>query len=280
VTKANLFFAHGVIVVEGHAESILLPTVARLLGTDLTEHGVSVVNVGGTGLRRFSRIFQRSDDGAPQLSVPVACIADMDVLPNCAPAILGLVTGDDDEKWKSPKRRWKALRDFGGHDKTQEHALDERRAHLQSGDGQTVETFVADHWTLEYDLAFCGLAEEVFVAACLAINDDPLNEEKKKLADVKNSAKTEFKEMEAVTKGDRESLCTQIYRLFHSRRASKAIAAQYLTDALTEAGQATEFDQAAFADKLPRYIVRAIEHVRSPPSAIASPTPEEETGNA
>lgn len=118
VTKANLFFAHGVIVVEGDAEAILLPVVARLLGADLTQHGVSIVNVGGKGLRRFSSIFQRRDESAPKLSVPVACIADMDVMPDCAPAILGLVADDEDDKWKSPKRRWKALRDFGDNGKT------------------------------------------------------------------------------------------------------------------------------------------------------------------
>ena len=59
VTKANLFFAHGLIIVEGDAEAILLPALARLIDRDLTENGVSIVNVGGRGLRRFSRIFQR-----------------------------------------------------------------------------------------------------------------------------------------------------------------------------------------------------------------------------
>ncbi|MCQ9136879.1 hypothetical protein KMS84_39905, partial [Streptomyces sp. IBSBF 2807] len=47
VTKANLFFARGVLIVEGDAEAILLPALARLLEKDLTRHGVSVVNVGG-----------------------------------------------------------------------------------------------------------------------------------------------------------------------------------------------------------------------------------------
>jgi putative ATP-dependent endonuclease of OLD family len=57
VTKANLFSARGVLIVEGDAENILLPTLANLLGRDFTEHGVSIVNVGGVGLRRFARIF-------------------------------------------------------------------------------------------------------------------------------------------------------------------------------------------------------------------------------
>lgn len=280
VTKANLFFAHAVIVAEGDAETILLPVLARLLGTDLTEHGVSIVNVGGRGLRRFSSIFQRGTDAPPKLSVPVACIADMDVMPDCAPTILGLVAGDDDEKWTSPKRRWKVLRDFGGNGKTQEKALDEWRGRLRSNDGQSVKTFVADHWTLEYDLAFCGLAEEVYVAAALAINDEPLNAEKKQRGDVEAAARVDFKEIEAAANGDRAALCTRVYQLFHSGGASKAIAAQYLAEALAKAGEVAEFDKAAFVVKLPRYIVDAITHVKSPSSTLAPPGPQEETGNA
>ncbi len=155
VTKANLFFAHGVLIVEGDAEAILLPALAKLIGNDLTEHGVSIVNVGGKGLRRFSRIFQRKEPDAPTIDVPVACLADIDVMPDCAPAILGLVEGDDDMRWQTGKRRWKAVRDFGDNAEQGERALRDR---LKENDGQSVRTFVADHWTLEYDLARCGLA--------------------------------------------------------------------------------------------------------------------------
>ena len=108
-TKANLFFAHGVLIVEGSAEAILLPVLAKLLDRDLTEYGVSIVNVGGRGLHRFGRIFQRKDEDAPQIGIPVACITDMDVMPDCAPEILGLVKDESDEKWDSSRRRWKAI---------------------------------------------------------------------------------------------------------------------------------------------------------------------------
>ena len=57
VTKANLFFARGVMIVEGDAENILLPTLARLIGRDFTENGVSIVNVGGVGLRGMLGFF-------------------------------------------------------------------------------------------------------------------------------------------------------------------------------------------------------------------------------
>ncbi len=263
VTKANLFFSHGVIIVEGDAEAILLPVLAKLMGIDLTERGVSIVNVGGKGLRRFSRIFQRRNEASPILSVPVACVADMDVMPDCAPIILGLVTGNDDEKWKNPKRRWKAHCDFSGNGKTPDQALSEWRAHLQFDDGQSVKTFVADQWTLEYDLAFCGLAEEVYVAAKLAINDDLINRKKKIRADVETSARAEFKEMEVAAKGNYAVLCSQVYALFYSGGASKAIAAQYLAETLIIAGKASTFDKSVFATKLPRYILDVIDHMSS-----------------
>lgn len=258
VTKANLFFAYGVIIVEGDAEAILLPVIARLIGTDLTEHGVSIVNVGGKGLRRFSRIFQRSDDSSPKLSVPVACLADVDVMPDCAPAIIGLVTSEDDEKWKSPNRRWKALRDFGSGPETQQGELNKWRASLRANDGQSVRTFVSDHWTLEYDLAFCGLAKEVYVAAALAMNDAPLSAEKKNRADVEVVAQTEYDELKEAAQGSHEALCARIYRLFHHDGASKAIAAQFLAEALAKQGEEAAFDKVAFAAKLPPYILNAV----------------------
>lgn len=267
VTKANLFFAHGVIIVEGDAEALLLPTLARLLGLDLTEHGVSVVNVGGTGLRRFSRIFQRSDDTSPPISIPVACVADMDVMPNCAPAILGLVEDDKDEQWKSSRRRWKVTRDFDDKGKSIEDALAERRELLRASDGQSVRTFVADHWTLEYDLAFCGLAEEVYVAARLAKNDTAIMEGRKTSADIKAEAKTDFEELGELAAGDRKMLCSHIYKLFHSGDASKAIAAQYLAGAFTAEEEKDDFDPEDFKQKLPPYIVSAIEYA----TGVAAP---------
>lgn len=201
-------------------------------------------------------------------------------MPDCAPALLGLVEGDDDPKWKNPKRRWKAVRDFGGGDETPEDALKKWRERLKENDGQLVVTFVADHWTLEYDLAFCGLAEEVYVAASLAKNDDPLNEEKKKRTDVEATAREEFKALETETQGDHAALCSQIYRMFHSGGASKAIGAQYLAELLIKAGDQEAFDKAAFAKKLPRYIVDAVTHVMRPAAKQAPAPPAKTDGHA
>ena len=59
-TKANLFFARSVIVVEGPGEALLLPTMAKLLGRSFTDFGTSLIDVRGVGLRRYAKIFQRA----------------------------------------------------------------------------------------------------------------------------------------------------------------------------------------------------------------------------
>lgn len=41
-TKANLFFARGVAIVEGPAEALLLPALAKACGMSFSKHGVAV----------------------------------------------------------------------------------------------------------------------------------------------------------------------------------------------------------------------------------------------
>ncbi|RMP73589.1 hypothetical protein ALQ17_04469 [Pseudomonas fluorescens] len=263
VTKANLFFSRGLLIVEGDGESILLPTIASLVGRDLTEHGVSVVNVGGTGLRRYARILQRRNPDEGQLQIPTACLADMDVMPDCAPQILGLVADDDDAKWTSSKRRWKAVRDFGANPEEQAAALFARRDKLGEGDGQNVATFIADHWTLEYDLAACGLAKEVYLAATLAMNDDPLNEDRKTRSVVLSEAHASYLALEALSLTAAE-LCSRVYKMFGKGKASKAITAQYLAELLEDAVEEGTMTADQLRASLPTYIVSAIEFATTP----------------
>lgn len=76
-TKANLFFARGVIMVEGDAENLLIPAIADVIGVPLHEHGVSIVSVGSTAYKRYVRVFQRTD--GQKMGIPVAVITDLDV---------------------------------------------------------------------------------------------------------------------------------------------------------------------------------------------------------
>lgn len=76
-TKANLFFAKGVILVEGWAEEILIPSFAKAIGINLTEKGVSVVNIGHTGFDHYAKIYIRKIE--PFMTIPVAVITDSDI---------------------------------------------------------------------------------------------------------------------------------------------------------------------------------------------------------
>ena len=76
-TKANLFFAKGVMMVEGDAENLLIPTIADILDKSLLDKGVSIVNVGSTAYKRYVKIFQRKD--GQKMGIPVAVLTDLDV---------------------------------------------------------------------------------------------------------------------------------------------------------------------------------------------------------
>lgn len=261
VTKANLFFARGVVIVEGDGENILLPTLARLIGCDFGEHGVSVVNVGHTGLRRFARIFERGEpDRDGVINVPVACIADLDVMPDCAPAIIGRVKEGEDWPDKG-QRQWRVKSDF-----TQDE-LAERRATVRNrASGQRVESFVADEWTLEYDLAYAGLAEDVWIAAHLARNDYQICARTRDKDAVETEARKLFAEL--VAEGpQQDELASRVYALFATgATASKAIAAQYLAERLDNRIGRGELAAEALKARLPAYLVAAIEYVTATPA--------------
>jgi putative ATP-dependent endonuclease of OLD family len=228
VTKAGLFFSKGLLIVEGDAESILLPALARGLGKDLTKHGVSIINVGGVGLRRYSKIMQRKDPSKGEISIPTACIT--------------------------------AIRDFGSTPANQKMSLDEHRKKRTSNDGQCVRTFVAEHWTLEYDLALAGFAKEVHAAAYLALNEDKIDEGKSTRADVLNEAETAFNSI-VTTRLSPEARCSEIYKLY--KRASKSIAAQHLIDLIEEQIADGKLDATKLRAQLPNYIILAIEYATS-----------------
>lgn len=131
-TKANLFFAKGVIMVEGDAENLLIPTIAELIDRPLYDFGVSVVNVGSTAFKRFVRIFARTD--GKNLKIPVSCITDLDI---------ALKTNGDGVISKNKKH--------GGeeYNKVIQIEKDKKRIGIQS---DNTKVFVSPLWTLEYDI--------------------------------------------------------------------------------------------------------------------------------
>jgi putative ATP-dependent endonuclease of the OLD family len=133
VTKSNLFFAKGVIIVEGWAEEILIPAIAQKLGYDLTKHEVSIVNVGSTAYLHFAKIFLRAD-GNP-MKTPISIVTDLDVRP----------------------------KKDGTFDNVQQKIKEARiKAGLGDLSNTNVQLHIAHEWTLEWCLYKSNILTELF----------------------------------------------------------------------------------------------------------------------
>jgi len=73
VNRGELFFARGVILVEGDAERFLVPALAANQGYDLDELGISVCAIAGTNFRPYLTLL-----GPKGLNLPVTALTDFD----------------------------------------------------------------------------------------------------------------------------------------------------------------------------------------------------------
>jgi putative ATP-dependent endonuclease of the OLD family len=74
-TRAELFFARRLLMVEGISESLLLPVLAKLFGGSLKESAVTVLNADGINFNCFLPLF-----GDKRLGLPVAILTDGDAI--------------------------------------------------------------------------------------------------------------------------------------------------------------------------------------------------------
>jgi putative ATP-dependent endonuclease of the OLD family len=234
VTKANLFFAAGVLIVEGDAEALLLPALAGLLGKSLTASGVSIVNVGHRGLFRYARIFQRKD--ARVMPIRVACLADRDIPPKAAKSLLKNSRKTEDEF--TPAEIADAV------------------AKLKQHDCAPVKTLVSPSWTLEYDLACTPLAKYVHAAVSLATRakKDGCLPAADIWDEIIENAYAEHKGWRDAGTPNHEIACN-IYEPLIKKHASKAETAQCLAKLLS----GVKLEKAR--EDIPKYLVDAIDYV-------------------
>ena len=124
VSKSNLFFAKGVILVEGWAEEIILPAIAKKMKKDLTANEVSIVNVGSTAYMRYAKIFMRRNQ--EPMGTNVAIVTDLDIRPN-----------DNDGSFNANKEN----------EKRTQITNQVNVAHYHE-----ISWHIAEHWTLEWCL--------------------------------------------------------------------------------------------------------------------------------
>ncbi|MDN5094329.1 AAA family ATPase [Aliarcobacter butzleri] len=94
--RSNLLFAKSVMLVEGDAESILIPNlIKKVLGISLDELGISLINIGSTGFENVAQIFHED-----RIKRRCAIITDLDT----AIADTTILTNDSDKEKKYKKK--------------------------------------------------------------------------------------------------------------------------------------------------------------------------------
>lgn len=95
ITKSTLLFARGVLMVEGIAEALVIPELAKMVisqdadqklkGGCLRDFGVSVIGLGGNFFQHFVELFRANDTKPVRIPIKAACLLDNDPEKDAAP---------------------------------------------------------------------------------------------------------------------------------------------------------------------------------------------------
>jgi putative ATP-dependent endonuclease of OLD family len=253
-TKANLFFANGVIIVEGDAENLIIPTLAEYIEYPLHKYGVSVVNVGSTALLRYAKIFQRK--GGTGIGIKVSCITDRDIPPKEASDfsfdVLNRKTGEKETRYLVTEKRTEE-----NFTKEQiEQKVSNKKAKYEGGD---VQVFLPNTWTLEYEIARSCLRNIIHKSILYALATNDLQEEisKEIVKEVTEQLEKDVEMWAKESKSDIE-IAVEIYAPLERKQASKAVVAQIFSRILTD----SKIDVAEILkDPHLKYLVDAIKYV-------------------
>jgi putative ATP-dependent endonuclease of OLD family len=140
VTRGELFFARGIIFVEGDAERYLIPALAESLGIHLDILGISVCSVSGTNFCPYIKLV-----GAQGLNIPHTVVTDLDPV---------------DKKPPLARQRIESLLDLSPDAESLEEMSD-----LEIFDEGLKSGYFVNGSTLEVELFFSGLGpamKEIF----------------------------------------------------------------------------------------------------------------------
>lgn len=76
ITRGEILFSKGVILVEGDAEEFLLPSLAKVKGIDLDKYGITICSVSGTNFLPYVKLL-----GKKGLNIPISILTDYDPKP-------------------------------------------------------------------------------------------------------------------------------------------------------------------------------------------------------
>ena len=290
-TKANLFFAKGVILVEGDAENLLIPTIAEIIDKPLHENSVSIVNLGNVAFNRYSKIFLRKKI-EEDFDVPVAIITDLDVnkykenfeLIFCKEEKVNILNEEYENKWNleqlknsyfsnideikeivredNVKRLIAIGKRLEEEFKKETVDIEKYRNNKRSNKNKlykngNIRPYINKDWTLEYDIAMSGLKFYLYQSINIVKGE--------------SDYKYETGESELSAIGNNEEIAKKIFvDNFYSdvknnkkKSLSKAEVALNLANLLKDTSKKEEIKEILLKDEYLRYLVDAIIYATS-----------------
>jgi putative ATP-dependent endonuclease of OLD family len=291
-TKANLFFAKGLILVEGDAENLIVPEIAKIIGRDLHHYGISIVNVGSTAYKRYVKIFQRKD--GRKFNMPISIISDLDIRSieyyddNNRPQVYRIT--EEVKQYLSEHHgndvNWNNLPIILNPSELDKFLDTNKKGRFKSGHKDTIKSYfksitsdiTSDDIELLRDVKRKSSDAQyhddirIYLPKCWTLEYDIARSALfKKLAYATNLAKAERDDCDMTVElkskikseveskyGDitNESTAYQIFKPLNDGSVSKAITAQYFAEALSDTDKDT-----LESDEYLKYIVDAINHV-------------------
>lgn len=236
-TKANMFFAKGVILVEGDTENLLIPAIAEIIGYPLSKFGISIVNVGSTAFLRYSKIYKRKL--GDEMGIPVSVVTDLDIRP------------DEYKKVAPEAETWSTKN-------VDEEKIEKEKRY----DGQGVKTFISPHWTIEYSIAssleFRWLFQKAILCAQKEENSNKYGVTDKKLTEINEKITQIQKDMSDNSLSKSEVAFKIYYKTMLETKTSKTITAQWLAHFLL--AEKEKYKPLLESDPCLKYLVDAIKN--------------------
>lgn len=252
-TKSNLLFAGGVILVEGIAEQMLIPTLAKIVlkkldssAKSLEDLGVSTINLNGIYFNHFMQLYcnirslDELEEDTSGENIPVRCagITDLDPPKTIAQEVSG--SGDESDENEVSK-------DFTPHEGNLSTGTNHMIKHVEAINSSTnSRLFVSKYKTLEYDLAMEGNNIALMSEVVASMWPKP---KKGKSVIIEEFAKMATIDWSVKPGPERAEAAFKILKRIDDQNIGKGIFSQVLADSIRKNG---------FSFAIPMYIEDAI----------------------
>lgn len=251
VTKSNLLFASGVILVEGIAEQMIIPTLAKIVlknqkegCRNLEDLGISTINLNGIYFKHFMQLYCNIEpeninkQNTIGNNIPIRCAGLTDLDP---PKLITKISTEADNNGKEITEEFIP---YDGNIKDgKNHAINLVESINKSDNARL---FVSKYKTLEYDLAMEGNNAALMSEIIATLWPEPIKKD--------NTVFNEFMAMSKQNWSSKESsevavAAHKILKKIDDTNIGKGLFAQVLNDRIKSSG---------YNFSVPEYIKKAI----------------------